>query len=544
MKLNKGGIRSLKALVAEHGNFVGSVWRTPSGGLNVLFHKPPDTALTNFSPWAGIDVRADNGWVVLPSNHSMHGRWEWVAPSDFRSSQPLPATMLAQLHTGAGIYETRASNSATVAFIERSPLDTSLPAMQAFSVELAQFRGAAVGSRHAALGRILAWAWGMNALNLRWALEQIHEAWLELTPGEGRADEVEEYAAWVTAQEMAKRNAGVKPPGSSDSSIFINWHEFAQRDSTERQWLVEGFWPWGRSMALWAGAKEGKSELVLWCAGCLALGRHPWTGEAIEPIHVAYFDFEMSEDDLEQRLSDLDFDPLELDYLHYAIYPILPPLDTEAGGEEFIGHVEGCKAQAVVIDTFGRGTAGEENKSDTVHNFYRHTAMRLKQMGVGYLRLDHAGKDPRLGQRGTSAKRDDVDVAWHQKRTGNNVELDCEGSSRLSWVGPRLLVNRVVAPRTGLVRYVIPTVWLGWTEAAVAKAKELDDLGAPLDISKRQAITLLQSRGYKPGRIATLLEALRCRKTVQRGSGTTPTSPIPEPEPGTAGNPEKDLFSD
>jgi hypothetical protein len=549
VKLGKGGVQSLKALVGEHGNFVGAAWRTPSGGINVLFQKPADTQLTNFSPWTGIDVRADNGWVVSPSNHSMHGRWEWMPPSSFRSARSLPTAMLAQLRTGEGSYERTTTNAATVAFIETSPETSSLPAMQAFAIELEKLRQAGVNDRHATMKHVMSWAWGMKALDLRWVMDQVTGVWLELVPGEGRDDEVKEYAKWVTAQEMTKRAAegeatGSPTTGDDHPSIFIDWHEFARRDTSERQWLVEGFWPRGRAMALWAGAKEGKSELVLWCVGCLALGRHPWTGTPVEPVHIAYFDFEMNEDDLEERLSDFDFEPEDLGYLHYAVYPPLHPLDTEAGGQQLADYVAEVKAQAVVIDTFSRVITGEEDKADTVQSFYRHTAIRLKQMGIGYLRLDHAGKDPRKGQRGTSAKRDDVDVVWRQSRTDEGVSLDCSGSTRLSWVGPHLRVKRTVSPGTGIIRYSAP-VHMGWTEGALAKARELDDLGAPVGISKREAIDLLKSKGVKPGRITTLLEALRFRKGGSEHNDTSATSgpQAGNGEPGGNAAPD-DLFSE
>ena len=42
--------------------------------------------------------------------------------------------------------------------------------------------------------------------------------------------------------------------------------------------------------------------------------------------------------------------------------------------------------------------------------------MALKEAGIALLRIDHAGKDLTRGQRGTSAKRDDVEVVWFLKK--------------------------------------------------------------------------------------------------------------------------------
>jgi hypothetical protein len=287
-------------------------------------------------------------------------------------------------------------------------------------------------------------------------------------------------------------------------------------------------------MALWAGAKEGKSELALWCACKLALGEHPWTGRTIAPIKVAYFDYEMNENDLEERLDSFDIDPVRLaGWLHYAQFPPILPLDTERGGIEFEQMILSVEAQAVVIDTFGRSVAGDENEADTVRDFYRYTGMLLKRHLIGYLRTDHSGKDPTKGQRGSSAKRDDVDVIWSQRRTGASVLLDCSGSSRLSWVGPTLKLDRVTA--NNLIAYSSP-IQMGWTVPAMTKAAEIDALGLPLDISKRAAMVALRDNGKIPGNATTLLEALRYRKerpgqTGQITPGTTPvTEVVPAPE--------------
>jgi hypothetical protein len=294
----------------------------------------------------------------------------------------------------------------------------------------------------------------------------------------------------------------------------INWAEFVDRDEGERRWLVPGFWPWGRAMALWASAKVGKSELALWCAVKLALGEDPWSGKKIDPVEVAYFDFEMTPDDLDDRLSAFDIDPVRLGHLHYFQLPPMHALDTEAGGREIEKLVRRHGAQAVVLDTFGRAVAGEENAADTVRAFYQHAGSRLKRLGIGYLRLDHAGKDQTKGQRGSSAKRDDVDVVWSMKRgkTGE-VALTCAGSSRLDWVSD-LVVTR--SEDDGAVSY--SAVVGAYPKGTGPKAKELDELGVPVTATRREAETAIRAAGRKPGRLTVLCAALKYRAET---AGTT-----------------------
>lgn len=302
----------------------------------------------------------------------------------------------------------------------------------------------------------------------------------------------------------------------------INWAAFVERDETERVWLVEGFWPWGRSMALWAAAKTGKSELALWCAAKLALGEHPWTGDATEPIDVAYFDYEMTEDDLEDRLAAFNIAPRRLARLHYFLLPALHALDVEAGGAEVEALAARHGAQAVVFDTFGRAVGGDENEADTVRAFYRFTGSRLKRNGIGYIRTDHAGKDPTKGQRGSSAKRDDVDIVWSMTRSGDGVLLDCSGASRLGWVGPTLKLGRTESD--GALSYTAP-MRMGWPAGASEKVADLDALGLPLDVSRRAARAALEAEGKVPGTNEILGAALRYRRERARNSAGPQTGP-------------------
>jgi hypothetical protein len=525
IKHHKAGLATLRTLTGEHGNFVHSAWDSPSGGINVLFRKPPGVIYGNHSPWLGIDMRSNNGWVVAPGQYG----WRWKGQSSFTTPQPLPETMARQLHPGAIHNGRRATNADTVAFINASPTESTLPAMQRFAEQEAVFTQAAEGSRHDALVRIMGWAFGMTALDARDALARIKADWEVLTAGEGRTDEVDEVAAWVVGQELLKRAKPADPTPVGDyqqatdddtPSIFIDWQAFAKRDSSQHHWLVEKFWPWGRAMALWAGAKEGKSELVLWCAGCLALGRHPWTGDAIEPVDVAYFDYEMTEDDLEERLSDFGFDLDGLDRLHYALFAPMHPLNLKNGGDQLMDYVHSVNAQAVIFDTFSRVVQGDENDAATVQDFYHHTGVRLKRDGIAYLRLDHAGKDPGKGQRGSSAKRDDVDVIWRQRRTESGVILDCTGASRLSWVGPILNIERHIsfqAGHEGEVSYSAP-IQVGWLAGVTEKAQELDDVGVPLDATERRAKDLLRAAGKRLGRNTVLGQALKYRRSAPNAS--------------------------
>jgi hypothetical protein len=215
---------------------------------------------------------------------------------------------------------------------------------------------------------------------------------------------------------------------------------------------------------------------------------------------------EMTEDDLEERLEDLGYGPdSPLDRLHYYLLPALPPLDTPAGAAALLELVDLHQPALVVIDTMARIVAGEENDADTYRDFYRHTGIQLKARRVGLLRLDHAGKNTDQGQRGSSAKGDDVDVVWQLRSTDNGLEL-VRHAARMSWVPERVTLHRHEEPT------LHHTVARGdWPAGTAAIADILDTLCVPLDASRSAARAKLTLFNHK-ARNDILGKALKLRR--------------------------------
>jgi hypothetical protein len=233
---------------------------------------------------------------------------------------------------------------------------------------------------------------------------------------------------------------------------FIDFYEVLTGVFEDEQWLVYPMLPKGRQIALYATGKTGKSLLLLEIAAALATGRPVLGNPAEPPIHVLYIDFEMTPGDLQERLKALgyshtgaEFEKLKK-HLHYAQMPSIPFLDSPDGGAVVEQAVQATQSQLVVIDTLIRSVEGEENSADTIKNFYRHTGMRLKAAGVTTVRADHSGKDATRGQRGTSAKRDDLDVVWRldvavEMSDHQLLNLVCD-AARMSWVPKTISLRR------------------------------------------------------------------------------------------------------
>ena len=234
-------------------------------------------------------------------------------------------------------------------------------------------------------------------------------------------------------------------------------------------------------MALYAAGKTGKSLLALDIVAAAASGRPILGGAPLEaPIHILYVDQEMTKDDLTERLHSLGYtkrDPILEEHFHYSqLYP-WPPLDTKAGGDELVDLAIEVEAQVVIIDTLIRSDSGEENSANTINDFYRHTAKPLKAKGIALLRIDDAGKDLTRGQRGTSAKGDDVDVVWLLKpATGNlpgKTMFTLVSTSRSNWIQDDIHITRNEGPP---LAHTIPTS-LALTSADIEIVNYLQDQG-------------------------------------------------------------------
>jgi AAA domain len=310
-------------------------------------------------------------------------------------------------------------------------------------------------------------------------------------------------------EEVASGKDGASAPDDWGLSP-INWGSFWDKDSDLADWAMEPILPAGRCTAIYAGAKIGKSLLALDMAAASATGRSSLGQVAQDPVTVLYVDLEMTDADLRERLSDLGYGPDDdLSRLVYLQLPTLPGLDSDLGGELLVELAQRHAVTVVVIDTMARAVAGEENSADTYRNFYRYTGRRLKQAGIAVLRLDHQGKDAAQGQRGSSAKDDDLDVVFKLTSDGGNNLLLTRTRSRIPWVPAEVTIKRHEEP---LLRHVISAD--AWPAGTSDTAIVLGDLAVPLDATVDTAMRALRSAGNGK-RKTVVLAALKYRRSGQ-----------------------------
>jgi hypothetical protein len=313
-------------------------------------------------------------------------------------------------------------------------------------------------------------------------------------------------------------------------SMLVDWKTFWSLEHATEEWLAKPLIAKGRQTALFAGAKTGKSWLTLNVVAALASGKPILGQPAQPPIHCLYLDYEMIESDLYERLEQFGYtEDDDLSHLHYALIPNLPPLNTTEGASAIMKLVELTKAEVVVIDTTGRAIDGEENSADSYREFARTTGLALKRANISCIRTDHAGKDggKKQGQRGSSAKNDDVDIVYRLDKSDDGLTLK-RTHTRISWVPET--VSLVVEDLDDIISIRLRSKeQRGWTLKEIAIAKRLDELGFPQDIGVNEVIRQLKDQGISLGHKSAIGRAIQCRKQP-RPDPLNPTEP-PQTEP-------------
>lgn len=466
-----GGRESWERLCAEG---EGQVWqpmrRHKTGGkdnFQIVFKLPPGVVVASgpFKGYPGVDIRGEGGMVIAPPSVSVKGPYAtWddennrpgLAPDWLLEKVRAPEGTAAAPARGTGVY-------AQPEDVDRDTLPRKLQLLlgeeevwpyrsKRFHYIVLELKEAGYTEGQAVtlmaewcdfiqytkyIGRVDA------MVNLSWGK---HRKGLEIGPIEGYSTSTLGALA-LAAQEAAPPtlearlravdadpDAWIPPAHTQNPALdaaletmcpefdFRYWFEHVD---DEPLWVWEPFIQREGSIALFSKAKAGKSLIVLEAVAALCSGRTPpGATRARAPKHIAYFDKENPTRTLVKRLRKMGYKPEDfLPYLHYYRNPGLGLLDTKEGGALFVEAVKRCGAELVIIDTVSKFIEGEEDSATTINRMDAYALQPLTREGVAIIRLDHAGKDPTKGQRGSSAKSAIGDGAYGLVKNGPYIKL-------------------------------------------------------------------------------------------------------------------------
>jgi hypothetical protein len=281
---------------------------------------------------------------------------------------------------------------------------------------------------------------------------------------------------------------------------FVDWDDLYNRVNDDEA-VVEGLAYRGRWTALASAAKAGKSTFLLGLA----------VETATAGMTVMYLDAEMGRGDVLERVEDwMGLKPSDLVNLRYTDLP--PKLDNVAGAQALWDVAEELGPDIVIIDGLNGVVNGAENDDTTWRDMYEWAIAPLKARNVAIVSADNTGKDRTLGPRGSSVKLDKADAVLILERTDTGVTLIA--SHRRSTSYPREQEYIVTdADESGPpMRVVRVDDGSGVPEGTARVVAILDNLGAPLDISRRTARRLLAEHGFEGVRNAEFGAMLAWRR--------------------------------
>lgn len=305
----------------------------------------------------------------------------------------------------------------------------------------------------------------------------------------------------------------------------VDWDALFADDDLDPDWLIPDILERGENAVIYAPAKTGKSLVTLDMMAALASGRARLGRPATEPMRLLYIDQENSRKDLHRRLAAMGYTAADLTSLIYLSFSALPPLDTMQGGAELTALVRHHGADIVVLDSTSRVVDGSEQESDTYRAMYRHTIRHLKPLGTTIVRLDNSGKDVGKGQRGSSAKADDIDVAWELTRQrGGEFRFRCTHDR--SGVHPEQVhVERLADPLRHVVTAAPGPMSTETLHPAINKLIDaLDAAGAPNNVGRDKA------RSYLPAGFASRNEDLSAAVKARKQRDLSGPAPGPDPD--------------
>jgi hypothetical protein len=321
------------------------------------------------------------------------------------------------------------------------------------------------------------------------------------------------YDQLLAVFEAAKNNgSGHQVP--RDDLPIIDWSTSSEHTDE----LIPSLAIPGRWTAIAAAAKAGKSSLLISMSVEVSEGRHPFDGTPVDAARVLYLDAEMGRLDMEERLVECGYVPVDLK--NWWACDIPPRLDSTVGAALVLEFVRVHDIQMVVIDGLN-GVVGGAEKDDTPWRLlFEHIVRPLKELGVAVITADNLGKDAALGPRGSSVKLDKADAVLNLTRTQAGVNLHASHRRTAAYLLD-LALDALGIEGDEPLRYRY-TAGQPYPEGTKEVAELLDELGVDPTLGRDAVRKMLRRLAAVEGdeqryrvRNGTLSAAIRWRKEVR-----------------------------
>lgn len=197
----------------------------------------------------------------------------------------------------------------------------------------------------------------------------------------------------------------------------------------EREWIAYPFIQEKSLTILYAQRGIGKTYFAMTLGMAIASGKDVCNFKIPKSRAVLYIDGEMTGKDFQDRITNLGFgmDLCNTDtFDRFKILSndlsedTLPNIGTSDGQKQITALLGDC--ELIIIDNLSALCSfGRENEAESWTPMQR-WLIDLKHRGKSVLLIDHSGKDPEHGNRGTSKKQDIMDaVVSLEKPTSYNV---------------------------------------------------------------------------------------------------------------------------
>lgn len=273
-------------------------------------------------------------------------------------------------------------------------------------------------------------------------------------------------------------------------------------DESDREWLIEPLIARGDYISIFGPSEVGKSLLM-----------QDWALRmAHKDIRVLYLDRENPKAAIKSRLRAMGAESVP-DALTILPFVEIADLATVQGSGALSDMVRRSHAQVLVLDTISKfSSVGQASASDRWNAIYSVSLVPLLSEGVTVIQLDHTGHANKDRERDSSAKRDNVSVAYGLTSTGPDTLMLTRAKNRVAYPGDRAInLHRVSSP-------VLTHTTGEPIDVSILNAlRELEKADVPIEAGRDVARALLKASGVSMSN-DLLAKVIRLRRASEGDS--------------------------